>query len=37
MLMDKDTQEDMSEVKVVEEEVPVEEEQSEPKGLMARV
>ena len=38
MLMGKDTQEDMSEVKVVEEEeVPVEEEQSEPKGLMARV
>ena len=37
MLMDKDTQEDMSEVKVVEEEVPVEEEQSEPKGLMARI
>lgn len=38
MLMGKDTQEDMSEVKVVKEkEVPVEEEQSEPKGLMARV
>lgn len=38
MLMGKDTQEDMSEVKVVEEEeVPVQEEQSEPKGLMARV